>query len=267
MIAAVRVISTWTAAIWLLISPANAADVSVDLELVLAIDVSGSMDADEHALQRQGWVAAFRHPGVLEAINAGYLGRIAVTYYEWAGPASQVITAPWMLIDGKASAERFARVLEGQPRAFIRGTSISGGLLFGAELFHGNGFTATRRVIDISGDGPNNVGHPVEKARDQVVRQGITINGLPLMLKEHWAHGWPGTDSLDVYFKDCVIGGRGAFMVPVRGKVHMARAIRRKLIQEIAGGPARLIPASMTARASKSDCFIGEKWREIREEW
>ncbi|MEK9724411.1 MAG: DUF1194 domain-containing protein [Rhodospirillaceae bacterium] len=236
---------------------AGAADVAVDLELVLAVDVSGSMDDDEHALQRSGYVQAFRHPAVINTIQSGYLGRIAVTYYEWAGPDSQVITVPWSLIDGPAAAEVFADVLAKQPRAYIRGTSISGGLLYGATLFDANGFAGPRRVIDISGDGANNMGVPVEAARDSVVAMGITVNGLPFMLKRYWDDDAP----LDVYYKDCVIGGRGAFVVPVDAPIHMARAIRRKLILEIAEPSQLMILAAMKAQLKKADCFIGEKRR------
>jgi len=246
------------------ISPVAAKDKAVDLQLVLAVDVSGSMDEDEHILQRQGYVAAFRHGGVINTITSGYLGRIAVTYFEWAGPVGQVITAPWTLIDSKESALRFAEILARKPVAYIRGTSISGGLLYGETLFDRNGFTSARRVIDISGDGANNVGEPVEPARDHVVRMGVTINGLPLMLKEYWGDGTP----LDTYYKDCVIGGRGAFVVPVRQPNHMARAIRRKLILEIAAPVTDLlIRASSLVQTKKSDCFIGEKRRAMRDEW
>lgn len=241
---------------------ADAADRPVDLELVLAVDVSGSMDEDEHHLQRQGYVQAFRHPGVIQVITSGFLGRIAVTYFEWAGPGGQSITAPWTEIHDAQSANAFADVLASRPRAFIRGTSISGGLLFGAGLFDGNGFRAPRRVIDVSGDGANNMGLPVEEARDRVVAQGITINGLPLMLKFYAT----GAADLDQYFKDCVIGGTGAFVVPVKETIGMARAIRRKLILEIAGltrGP-RLVPA---AGPAKADCMIGEKWRQNWDDW
>lgn len=241
------------------------ADVAVDLQLVLAVDVSGSMDDDEHQLQRQGYVAAFRHPGVIQTITAGYTGRIAVTYFEWAGPYGQSITAPWMLIDGPDAANRFADILEREPIAFIRGTSISGGLLYGTKLFNGNGFSSQRRVIDISGDGANNIGEPVEPARDFVVAQGITVNGLPLMIKEQWGI----QHDLAAYYEDCVIGGRGAFVVPVRERLHMARAIRRKLILEIAQPSPKLLQLAALRRIAGggSDCFIGEKWRMQRDDW
>ena len=240
-----------------------AADRRVDLELVLAVDVSGSMDADEHHLQRQGYVAAFRHPGLVNVITSGPLGRIAVIYYEWAGPDSQVVTVPWTEIHDRASASAFADQLARRPVAYIRGTSISGGLLYGARLFPGNGYQGLRRVIDVSGDGANNLGSPVEEARDYVVGLGITINGLPLMLKEDYG----GQPTLDRYYKDCVIGGSGAFVIPVKEEIEMARAIRRKLIREIAGRPNLLIRASSHVRRHDTDCFVGEKRRMMWDEW
>ncbi len=240
---------------------AASAERIVDLELVLAVDVSGSMDADEHRLQRQGYVSAFRHPGVLDAIKSGFLGRIAVTYFEWAGPRSQVITVPWTVIHNAKSADAFADILATRPIAVIRGTSISGGLLYGLTLFNGNGFSASRRVIDISGDGANNRGEPVVMARDFVVGHGITINGLPLMLKEYWGDG---TD-LDTYYRDCVIGGPSAFVIAVNQQNQMARAIRRKLVLEIAGRRNPLVPARLSLVRGPTDCLVGEKQRLQRD--
>ena len=237
---------------------AEAAETAVDLELVLAVDVSGSMDEDEHALQRQGYVAAFRHPQVINTIGAGYLGRIAVTYVEWAGPFSQVVTVPWRIIDGGESGRAFADELAAVPRAFIRGTSISGGLEFSADLFDGNGIAGKRLVIDISGDGANKHGTSVEMARDEVIARRIVINGLPLLLKPR-LYLYTGGGGLADYYRDCVIGGPGAFVIPVTEKIQMARAIRRKLLREIAGVRPRVELAVGHARWAKVDCFIGEK--------
>lgn len=237
---------------------AGAAGTAVDLELVLAVDVSGSMDEDEHALQRQGYVAAFRHPQVINTIGAGFLGRIAVTYVEWAGPASQVISVPWRIIDGGKSSRAFAGELAAVPRAFIRGTSISGGLEFSAGLFDANGIEGTRRVIDISGDGANKNGTPVEMARDAVLARRIVINGLPLLLKPR-LYLYTGGDGLADYYRDCVIGGPGAFVISVTESIQMARAIRRKLLREIAGLRPLFQLAVGHARGPKVDCFIGEK--------
>ena len=194
------------------------AETAVDLERVLAVDVSGSMDEEEHILQRQGYVAAFRHPEVINTIMSGFIGRIAVTYVEWAGPVSQVVTVPWRIVDGKDSAGSFADILADEPIAFIRGTSISGGIEFAAGLFADNGIEGTRRVIDVSGDGANNMGEPVQAARDQALTQGIVINGLPLLLKPRSYFLTDGA-GLDDYFRDCVIGGPGSFVIPSRKKL------------------------------------------------
>jgi hypothetical protein len=241
--------------------PATArGEMSVDLELVLAVDVSGSMDADEHALQRAGYLAALVHPEVVAAARSGIHGRIAVTYVEWAGPAAQVVTVPWRLVEDRATAEAFAAALASTPTARIRGTSISGGLRFAAGLFDGNGYDGLRRVIDISGDGPNNMGAPVVPTRAAVVAQGIVINGLPIMLKNSLG-GYGSIPGLDLYYADCVIGGPGAFVLPVRAPGELATAIRQKLVLEIAGGLPRPMPASEAAPASRVDCLIGEKLR------
>ncbi len=233
------------------------ADREVDVELVLAVDVSGSMDMDEHQLQRQGYAAAFRHPGLIQVIQSGFHGRIAVTFYEWAGAEQQVITIPWTEIHDAASAEAFAQQLLDEPRAWIRGTSISGALMYGVTLFGGNGFTSNRQVIDVSGDGANNRGIPVEQARDFVVSQGVTINGLPVMLKYNY-----DPYALDAYYKDCVIGGQGAFMISVQDPEQWAGAIRRKLVKEIAAVDPLFMPAASSFDYQKSDCFIGEKLRQ-----
>jgi hypothetical protein len=247
------------------IHAAVGAETAVDLELIVAVDVSGSMDEEEHTLQRQGYVAAFRHPEVINTIMSGFIGRIAVTYLEWAGPVSQVVTVPWRIVDGKDSAGAFADILADEPIAFIRGTSISGGIEFAAGLFADNGIEGTRRVIDVSGDGANNMGEPVEAARDQALAQGIVINGLPLLLKPRSYFLTDGA-GLDDYYRDCVIGGPGSFVIPVTKKSHLARAIRRKLLLEIAGPRARLYYADAPAPRAKVDCFIGEKIRRSRDD-
>jgi hypothetical protein len=190
------------------------AQTEVDLELVLAVDVSPSMDIDELHVQRDGYVAAFRHPDVLAAIRSGPLGRIAVTYVEWSGPQSQTIVVPWTLIDSEETAQAFATRLSASTHARYRGTSISGGLLFAAATFANDEFTSARQVIDISGDGPNNRGVPIEPVRSSVTASGITINGLPIVVKA--AFGPYSITNLDVYYEDCVIGGPGAFIIPAR---------------------------------------------------
>ena len=234
-----------------------AAEVRVDLELVLAVDVSRSMDMDELGIQRDGYAAAFRHPDVISAIRSGPLQSIAVTYVEWAGPEHQVVVLPWTIIDGEAAARAFSDRLLSSPPGRYSGTSISGGLIFAASAFADNGFAGERRVIDVSGDGPNNRGVPVEPVRTEIVEQGITINGLPLLVKEPF--GPYSIDNLDVYYEECVIGGPGAFLIPVHDMSQLAAAIRRKLVLESAAPQARLMKASETGRMPRVDCMIGEK--------
>lgn len=240
----------------------------VDVELVLAVDVSWSMDADEQALQRAGYAAAFRDEAVRRAIVQGVHGRIAVTYFEWAGTGLQDIVAPWTLIEDAAGAEAFASALDAAPPGRMSRTSISGALAAGQTMFAGNGFEGERRVIDVSGDGPNNQGRPVTDARDETVARGITVNGLPLELKEPDLRY--GIRDIATYYEDCVIGGPNAFIVTVRDPNDFARAIRQKLILEIAGGAARAEPVQFSLdnvepRAPRVDCLVGEKlWRMRR---
>jgi hypothetical protein len=239
---------------------AAAQDLPVDLELVLAVDVSGSMDADERILQRDGYVEALRHPDVVAAIASGFLGRIAVTYVEWAGPSAQSIAMPWRLVDGPAAAEAAATEVAMAPSPRIRYTSISGALAFAGALFDSSGFSGARQVIDISGDGPNNMGLPVVPVRDAVLARGITINGLPITLKPGGSWGLP-PEQLDIYYEDCVIGGPGAFFLSVHAPEQLADAIRRKLVLEIAGLPPTVTLAGIAQRPPRIDCMIGEKSR------
>jgi hypothetical protein len=233
----------------------------VDLELVLAVDVSRSMDFDELDVQREGYVSAFRHPEVISAIRSGPLGRIAVAYVEWAGPLNQATVIPWTLIDGEAAALAFAARLSATRRGRYMWTSISAGLVFAAAAFADNEFTSVRQVIDISGDGPNNRGMPIEPVRAGIAASGITINGLPLVVKRYGPYSIP---NLDMYYEDCVIGGPGAFLIPVHDMSQFALAVRRKLLLEIAGLPSRYVQASDTRPAQRMDCLIGEKLIERR---
>jgi hypothetical protein len=246
----------------LLTADARAQTANVDLELVLAVDVSRSMDFEEQRLQRNGYVAAFRHPEVLAAIASGPLGRIAVTYVEWAGPASQRVIVPWTVLASSDDALAFARRLDGGEMLRERGTSISSGLYFAAKLFESSGVRGLRQAIDVSGDGPNNMGPPVVPTRDGLIERGITINGLPIMLRPGGGFGPYGIPNLDVYYEDCVIGGPGAFVITVDEVSQFPAAIRRKLVLEIAGVDAqpKLIPAAF-ASAPRIDCLIGEKSR------
>jgi len=243
---------------------AEAADTAVDLELILAVDISRSMDIDEQQLQREGYRAAITHPEVIAAIASGARRKIALTYVEWAGPELQNVAVDWRVIDGAAAAEAFAAALAQAPIQGFRGTAIADGIVFSATRFEGNGFEAMRRVIDVSGDGPNNMGMPIELAREAVIRKGITINGLPIMIKT--PGGFAAIANLDVYYQDCVIGGSGAFTIVVRSADQFAEAIRRKLVLEIAdrAPPAPLVPATALKAASRIDCMIGEK---LRRQW
>ena len=239
----------------------TSAQTPVDVELVLAVDMSQSMDAGEHELQRSGYVAALLHPDVLRAIRDGIHGRVAITYVEWGGPSAQALRVPWTVIEDEASARGFVEALAATPIRTIRGTSISAALAFAATLFEGNGYHGFRRVIDVSGDGPNSSGEPVAPTRDAVLEQGLIVNGLPIMLREPDHTPWSIPD-LDIYYADCVIGGPGSFVLPVDDAAQLADAIRQKLVLEIAGAPPRLMPATATMRPPRIDCLIGEKLRQ-----
>jgi hypothetical protein len=260
--ALVLAVVLWAAAFSAAALPALAADTRVDLELILAVDVSRSMDIDEQQLQRDGYVAALTHPEVIDAITQGRHGKIALTYVEWAGPDTQYTVVDWRAIDGPGSAKAFAAALAQAPIQRFRGTSISSGLVFAAPQFNSNGFEATRRVIDVSGDGPNNMGIPIELARAPILGAGITINGLPIMIKQ--PSGFASIPDLDDYYEQCVIGGFGAFLVVVRSAGQFAEAIRRKMVLEIAGREPQIIPAAAVAGDEPMDCLIGEK---LREQW
>ncbi|MBV9078282.1 MAG: DUF1194 domain-containing protein [Methylobacteriaceae bacterium] len=245
------------------------AEVEVDLALVIAVDISFSMDPDEQALQREGFTEAFRSPVVHDAVRRGALGRVAVTYIEWAGAGDQRVVMPWTIIEDAGTARAFADELAAKPTRRAARTSISGGIDFATRLIAESGFTAARRVIDVSGDGPNNQGRAVTAARADALAAGITINGLPIMLKEP---GYFDIPDLDIYYRDCVIGGQGAFMVPAREKGQFRDAVKTKIIMEIAAAPtpgpagpeiggAFVIPAQATQ--PRGNCFAGEQqWRD-----
>lgn len=236
--------------------------IAVDVELVLAVDVSYSMDPDEQALQREGYVQALTSAEFLRALREGANGKIAVTYFEWAGANDQKIVMPWRLIDGPEAADAVAAEIARAPYRRASRTSISGALMFAKPLFDNSGYRGLRRVIDVSGDGVNNSGPPVTQVRDDVLAAGITINGLPVMLKRSFA-GSLDIEHLDIYYEDCVIGGPGAFVVPIRERSKFIEATRTKLVLEIAGlqPEPRVIPAS--AQTPRISCMIGEKlWQE-----
>ena len=241
-------------------------DVEVDLELVLAVDISLSMDDEEQRLQRDGFIAAIRHPDVIAAIRDGLNGRIALTYLEWAGTASQEVLVPWSLIDGKAAAEAFAEKLAAIPLRGAHRTSISGAMQYSRVLFEGSGFRGPRQVVDVSGDGANNQGMPVTVARDRLVDQGIVINGLAIMVERQGVEDFFTLANLDEYFEDCVIGGPGAFVIRITDRNQLAPAIRRKMMLEIAAADPRISPAAAPVLREPADCLIGEtRWRRFRE--
>jgi hypothetical protein len=254
-----------------LLAPPSVAqdDIEVDLELVLAVDISLSMDSEEQRLQRDGHVEAIRHPEVIAAIRDGLHGRIALTYMQWAGSASQEVLVSWSLIDGTDSAEAFAERLAAVPLRRARRTSISSALHFAHGLFDGSGFRGLRRVVDVSGDGANNQGIPVPDARDRLVEQGIVINGLAIMISRPGLEDFFHLVNLEEYFEDCVIGGPGAFVMRITDQNQFAAAIRSKMILEIADSTPRVTPAGGHVVREPVDCLIGEKrwmrWRELRE--
>jgi hypothetical protein len=232
----------------LFLAPAQVAadsDIEVDVELILAVDISQSMDEHEQEVQRAGYVSALTSEEVAKAVAYGMIGKVAVTYIEWGGVGEQFVVADWQLIDGSRSAETFAARLAASPLKTVQRTSISSALAFAGGLFDGNGYKGTRQVIDISGDGPNNQGGVVTASRDALIERGITINGLPLMLSD--GASWYHLPNLDNYYEDCVIGGPGSFVVPVRSLDDFADAVGLKLVLEIAGlmeETGKVLPAS-----------------------
>ena len=238
--------------------------VEVDVELALMVDVSRSMGPDELELQRRGYAAAIVSDQVVGAILNGFTGQIALTYVEWAGDASHRVVVPWTLIDSREAAEQVARTLTANFSFGMRRTSIAGAIDFASADMAANEFEGLRRVIDISGDGPNNQGRPVVEARDAAVAAGYVINGLPLMTHDELDNLW-GVEDLDLYYQDCVIGGPGAFVIPVRDWKEFPLAVRRKIVLELAGPPERLTPARSGMTEDGYDCLIGEKLRRQRE--
>ncbi len=239
----------------------------VDLQLVLAVDVSHSMDYQEQELQRDGYVAAFRDPEVIRAIRQGARGRIAVTYLEWSGADTQQVVVPWTLIDGAAAAEAFAVRLATQAISRGHTTSISGVLAFAARHFEEAPFRSGRRVIDISGDGINNSGPPVDAVRDRIVADGVVINGLPILDGSAPDADSLGLAGLDLYYTRCVVGGGGAFVIPVRNRGDFASATKQKLLLEISdlAGEPRLLRAQHAPPEQHFNCRTGG-WHRQRPE-
>jgi len=244
-----------------LISPARAAESPVDLELVLAVDVSGSVDWEEAALQRRGYIEALRSAEVINAIRSGAHGKIAVAYVEWAGTHLQRTVIDWTVLDGVESVGAFTDALSKAPIESGPWTSISAAIQYIVPMFGRNSYQGTRRVIDISGDGPNNVGVPVVEARAMALAAGVTINGLPIVNDRHGPGNTRSIRDLDRYYRECVIGGNGAFMIVANDFTDFATAIKRKLIFEIAGlFPPAEEPKVVRAQAEDvSYCTIGER--------
>jgi hypothetical protein len=274
------------AAIGVAVSQTAERPVRVDLELVLAVDISRSMSQDEHYLQREGYVEAFRHKDVINAITSGPQGRIAVMYMEWAGDFEPIPLIQWTILDSEKAAKAFADKLANEPVWGEQRTSISRALYTAADYIESNNIISSRQVIDVSGDGPNNAGPGVEEIRNEVLAKGIVINGLPIMLNK--PREFYDIDHLDRYYKDCVIGGPAAFIVPVYDLRHFASTVRKKLVLEIAGlevapdmapvqyadnrhlapdpapgpqapGTPALQRVQLKLPKEKTDCMIGEK--------
>lgn len=238
----------------------------VDVALVLSVDISYSMDLDEQRLQREGYYGALLSNEVQKAIASGLHGRIAISYMEWAGVEQTRVVIGWRIIDGITSAQQFVRDLKAIPPMRARRTSISAGLEKSMEMLTALPYFAEKQVIDISGDGANNDGKFVENVRDEVVRKGITINGLPIMVKAPNA-GWMDIDNLDEYYSDCVIGGQGSFMIPIKSKDDFLTATKRKMILELSAAPPNFEfePTIIkTQSRQKIDCLIGERLRRQR---
>ncbi|MFC5758198.1 DUF1194 domain-containing protein [Rhizobium sp. GCM10022189] len=231
----------------------------VDVELVLAVDTSRSMDYEEVRIQREGYVEALRHKEFLDAVKGGLTGRIAISYFEWAGYVVPGSVLDWQVIETEKDAQDFADKLEARPIATQRRTSISAAIVQGASMLAASPYRGNREVIDVSGDGPNNSGDPVTPARDAALEAGIIINGLAIMLRPSDV-----PEGLDKYYGDCVIGGPGSFVLPVHKIEDFAVAVRRKLVWEISGleEPEQIREIAMNQPTT--DCLVGEKlWQNF----
>lgn len=252
-----------TLAMLLTLSASNAAIVQggqeVDVELVLAVDTSRSMDTEEARIQREGYVSALKHKEFIDAVRNGLTGRIAISYFEWAGDVVQGSVIDWQVIENEEDAIAFANKVEARPVEMQRRTSISAAIVQGATMLVSNSYHGLRQVIDVSGDGPNNSGSPVAPARDKAVEAGIVINGLAIMLRPS---GTPG--KLDQYYSDCVAGGPGSFVLPVHKIEDFGVAVRRKLVMEVSGIEPQPQIRRIADKPAKSDCLVGEKqWQDM----
>ncbi|MGK6314649.1 DUF1194 domain-containing protein [Neorhizobium sp. DT-125] len=238
---------------------AQAGGGDVDVELVLAVDTSRSMDYEEVRIQREGYVEALKHKEFIDAVQTGLIGRIAISYFEWAGDVVPDSVMDWQVIETEQDAIDFANRLEARPINTQRRTSISAAIAQGATMIVANSYRGTREVIDVSGDGPNNSGNPVVPARDKAMEAGIIINGLAIMLRPSGAPG-----GLDKYYADCVVGGPGSFVLPVHKIEDFAVAVRRKLVMEISGLAPPATVQKIAGNQPTSDCLVGEKqWQDL----
>ena len=226
---------------------------AVDVQLILAVDVSYSMDMDELAIQREGYAQAIVSKDFLQALKTGPHGKVAVTYFEWAASSDQKIIIPWRVIDGPESADAVAAEILKTPIRRASRTSISGAIYFAMPLFDESPYKGLRRVIDISGDGPNNNGAPVTIARDEALSKGIIINGLPIMVKEP-SYSTMDIDNLDFYYEDCVIGGPGSFVISIKDREKFKEAIRTKLLMEVAGRMPERVPVAEKDKEPRVSC-------------
>jgi hypothetical protein len=207
----------------------------IDLALILAVDISYSMDPEEQRMQRMGYVEALRSPDVQRAIVSGRSKKIAIAYMEWAGRGINNEVLPWTIIDSADKAREIADFLEGRPIQRGRMTSISGALEVARDMFKSLPYKVERRVVDVSGDGPNNNGPPVTRLRNELIEDGIVINGLPFMVRPSGPGNRFDLQNLDLYYEECVIGGTGSFSIPIYKREEIISATRRKMLLEIAG--------------------------------
>ena len=257
-------------ALLLLALPAQAQDKKeIDLALALAIDISGSIDPDEAHLQRQGYVYAFRDPVIVKAILGGPTGRIAVAYYEWSDSWMQKLLIDWTLLDSEAAIAAFAQRLADAPISIARRTSISGAIRYAIPLFGRSPYEPTRKVLDISGDGSNNDGGMVTDMRHEALKERISINGLPIMNDRPNPFGFPNETDLDDYYLHCVTGGPHSFVEVARSFEDFPRAVRKKLLQEVADispeiTPRVLKPGVQLAQSGRREAAEADYTKFIR---
>jgi hypothetical protein len=244
----------------------RAASDYVDLELILAVDVSRSMDYDEQKVQRDGYVKALRSPEILQAIRSGPFGRIAITYMEWSSSYYQQTLVPWTIVATADDIAKFTNALAAAPITTDSRTSIANALLYAQAYFNKASYNTDRRTVDVSGDGSNNDGSALVPVRDRLVADGIVINGLPILIRPSNIFGSFGSIGLDDYYKACVTGGPGSFVIPIQQVNEFESAIRRKLILEIASVPSDIVPVSALRPATPNvDCNAAEQQRNFND--